>query len=929
MKRILHNSLLLLSSFSIGMSALIPTVTALAEDSTRMEQVSSKQFPETNANIETTSAPIFSQEAQLENSASEVLSSTISENEVSEESTSIYGQNDVDSSNSSNERSSLENSKVVQEISTTHQSMSRSRFYSVGNQSGIKDISNKDEVETAIKQLLENTTSEEISELKNAKSPSELAEKLTSLSSKQARDYRQIEYLEKLYLGMTQEEQELLLSSLDSDNPKDFQETLSAIIEANRYKVEYASLVQKILSVSSPEDKLRLQNASTVDEWLNIMLELATKHDEKILKQNEANTSFKAIIPLLAYPAWQLATLAIGGTGILAGSAVLSKNRSWTIPLPKIEFPSIKKLIIGTAATLALNAAIESRNIGAVRTRTVGATVTNHSLNNFRGKILSRAAIGAATGVSAINAATLTFPERLPRVRFNGEGLKNVNINELLQSAQKYGGPFLPIVRNIIEAKNSADYSNSKRAQEQAKQQKYYNEAAKNGYIVQKLDTVSSIANKLGVLKEQIVNWNHLTSTNLQEGARLKIGPNSIPQEVTNSLVRLKHTVQNGESVYGISKKYNISMESLIKLNDIKNNLIHPGQELLITEAAKEASSNAGTYIVEKGDYLYKIAQKFNTTVDNLKKWNGLKSNWLRSGQELVTSSAGAASASLSGYTITQGDTLWGIAQRFETTVDNLMKWNGLKDYLILPNQKLVVNGLVAAGVVTVSDQVIKYTVQKNDTLWKISQIYKVPISRLNFLNNLNSSLILVGQTLTIGNITTVTSKPIIDSFPLLKQKPIITGQPKVNEGKTTINGPIAPDLATGKGVTTQPGLPQFNGNIERFPGMISGLAGTVLASKKLDQMTNREIASLPSLEAIRQALPAGWTLSNHNGFVHVKDPQNNYRLRIDQRDRYTEYPHIHFLDPSLPIDFQRDINGNIVPDSSPEAHTPWGGVFN
>ena len=85
---------------------------------------------------------------------------------------------------------------------------------------------------------------------------------------------------------MTQEEQELLLSSLDSDNPKDFQETLSAIIEANRYKVEYASLVQKILSVSSPEDKLRLQNASTVDEWLNIILELATKHDEKILNQH-------------------------------------------------------------------------------------------------------------------------------------------------------------------------------------------------------------------------------------------------------------------------------------------------------------------------------------------------------------------------------------------------------------------------------------------------------------------------------------------------------------------------------------------------------------------------------------------------------------------------------------------------------------------
>ena len=186
--------------------------------------------------------------------------------------------------------------------------------------------------------------------------------------------------------------------------------------------------------------------------------------------------------------------------------------------------------------------------------------------------------------------------------------------------------------------------------------------------------------------------------------------------------------------------------------------------------------------------------------------------------------------------------------------------------------------------------------------------------------------MILVGQTLTIGNITTVTSKPIIDSFPLLKQKPIITGQPKVNEGKTTINGPIAPDLATEKGVTTQPGLPQFNGNIERFPGMISGLAGTVLASKKLDQMTAKEISELSSVEAIKSALPKTWSFYNNNGFVHVKDETGQYRIRIDPMDKTnpsTNFPHMHIYNQNGK---SLDKTGNVVDPSSPEAHIKWIG---
>ncbi|WP_252216775.1 hypothetical protein [Clostridium sp. VAP41] len=65
-----------------------------------------------------------------------------------------------------------------------------------------------------------------------------------------------------------------------------------------------------------------------------------------------------------------------------------------------------------------------------------------------------------------------------------------------------------------------------------------------------------------------------------------------------------------------------------------------------------------------------------------------------------------------------------------------------------------------------------------------------------------------------------------------------------------------------------------------------------------------------------------GWTYSGSpdGRFVHIKDGNGNYRVRIDPSDKVTEYPHMHVLDGEGNA---LDVNGNIVPSNSPDAHIP------
>lgn len=155
-------------------------------------------------------------------------------------------------------------------------------------------------------------------------------------------------------------------------------------------------------------------------------------------------------------------------------------------------------------------------------------------------------------------------------------------------------------------------------------------------------------------------------------------------------------------------------------------------------------ASAASTYVVQPGDTLFLVAQKYGTTVNNITAANSLHTTTIYPGQAL-TIPAGQGSASQSNtYTVQPGDTLFLIAQRFG--VNYLQQANNLPTSQIYPGQKLV----ISAGPASSTGQTISYRVQPGDTLYLISQRYGVTVAEITALNGLSSSYIVAGQYLKI-----------------------------------------------------------------------------------------------------------------------------------------------------------------------------------
>lgn len=183
-------------------------------------------------------------------------------------------------------------------------------------------------------------------------------------------------------------------------------------------------------------------------------------------------------------------------------------------------------------------------------------------------------------------------------------------------------------------------------------------------------------------------------------------------------------------------------------------------------------SAYASEYTVQKGDSLWKIATKYQTTVSELKDLNNLKSDFLQVNQKLKISAAAEAAktatkpvvatttaAPTSQYVIKSGDYLGKIAKQFNTSVAELKSLNGLKSDMIYVGQKLKVSGKSDVTTpapaekppVVESASTSVYTIVSGDTLSKIGLQYKMSVTQLKKLNSLSSDMIYVGQKLKVS----------------------------------------------------------------------------------------------------------------------------------------------------------------------------------
>ncbi|MFT8407349.1 LysM peptidoglycan-binding domain-containing protein [Liquorilactobacillus nagelii] len=192
---------------------------------------------------------------------------------------------------------------------------------------------------------------------------------------------------------------------------------------------------------------------------------------------------------------------------------------------------------------------------------------------------------------------------------------------------------------------------------------------------------------------------------------------------------------------------------------------------------ASTANASASTTVkVAKNDTVWGLAKKYNVSIDSIESTNHIStsSHLILQNQSLTipdkssnTTKTNTDSNNTSSVTVNSGDSLWTIAQKYGTTVANLQKLNGFSDSetLITVGQNLKVSGTATTTAtqttktatttsqVTVSANHVTYTVKSGDSLYTIAQEYGISVDSLRSSNNL-SSVLLPGQTLTINDPT-------------------------------------------------------------------------------------------------------------------------------------------------------------------------------
>ncbi len=263
---------------------------------------------------------------------------------------------------------------------------------------------------------------------------------------------------------------------------------------------------------------------------------------------------------------------------------------------------------------------------------------------------------------------------------------------------------------------------------------------ARATYRVKEGDTLTALAVAFNLSVAELRDINQLENDNLRIGQVLYLTSDGIH---ANTAI-----VQPGDTLTDLAQRFNTSVEALQIANNLANTRIFPGQRLSLPS---DADTVPDTYVVRSGDTLYDIAVAFNMTTDQLIARNNLDGTIIQVGQELVLNSDTPLEPLQ--ITVRPGDNLWQLARDYEVTVRELRAANNLSAQAILrPGDMLTVPGRVAStSQADVGGSASRsVTVTRGDTLSTIASRYNTSVTALMSANNLQSTRIEAGQVLRI-----------------------------------------------------------------------------------------------------------------------------------------------------------------------------------
>ncbi|HJG22209.1 LysM peptidoglycan-binding domain-containing protein [Enterococcus durans] len=332
-------------------------------------------------------------------------------------------------------------------------------------------------------------------------------------------------------------------------------------------------------------------------------------------------------------------------------------------------------------------------------------------------------------------------------------------------------------------------------------------------YTVKSGDSVWGISNSFGISMLQLIEWNNIKNNFIYPGQKLTIKGGQTPGSSTNNSGNntnssgnsnisagtgqtsgIKYTVKSGDSVWKIANDHGISMNQLIEWNNIKNNFVYPGQQLIVSNGgsssstttntgnASSSSNNAGStaasgtkYTVKSGDSVWSVSNKYGISMNQLIQWNNIKNNFIYPGQQLIVKGGSAATSTNTSsttaattpstpntsnttstastgdtiYTVKAGESVWGVANKHNITMDQLIQWNNIKNNFIYPGQQVIVKKGTTQSAPTTGQKT--YTVKAGESVWGVADSHGITMNQLIEWNNIKNNFIYPGQQLIVA----------------------------------------------------------------------------------------------------------------------------------------------------------------------------------
>jgi len=351
-------------------------------------------------------------------------------------------------------------------------------------------------------------------------------------------------------------------------------------------------------------------------------------------------------------------------------------------------------------------------------------------------------------------------------------------------------------------------------------------------YRVKKDDSLLGIADLFSARVSDLRNWNNIPYTSsIRVGQKLTI---YVPEDKQNYYASLDkstevvekapknysesnkssyvyHTISRGENLGLIATQYGVSIAAIKEWNNLNNNKIVAGKKLKIYTdesyapistdvTSKNTKGNLYSYKVRKGDSLSEIAERYHVSISELKKWNGLKSNKITSGQTLkvytnetttsLVESTSSPKNNVSYHKIKQGETIGSIAELYKVSAANIREWNNISGNKIIAGTTIKIYSDASPKVVSnnvsqkteLTSESINHQIQSGETIIAISELYGVSVDDIKRWNNLSSSKIIAGKTLIIYSNSNGTHKV---SNTTVTQKTVKSEVHKVKKGET------------------------------------------------------------------------------------------------------------------------------------------------